>query len=298
MAHAVRRQEHAGPDLAERGRLLVDRDPQAVCDQRIGGEQAADAAADNHDMRPGLHHHRLPVDTGRMRWILTRIEAILRSKTPTAGKKWACGWQTQALICRSVAIALVLLALSAPPRSARAEDYPDRTVKIIVPFPGRRNGRCRPAARRRLAVAQMGPARSDREPHRRGRQHRRRTRLSLGPRRLHVASAPPPPLVINHNLYPNLEFDPPQFEPVIVMAHVPNALIVNPDNVKAASVAELIAYLQANPEQGHLRHAGQRHDLASHVRDVSDDGRGEAAARPLSRVGAGACRVWSPAMSI
>ena len=38
-----------------------------------------------------------------------------------------------------------------------------------------------------------------------------------------LLSAPPPPLVINQNLYPKLGFDPTQFEPIIVMAHVPNA---------------------------------------------------------------------------
>ena len=54
-----------------------------------------------------------------------------------------------------------------------------------------------------------------------------------------LLSSPPPPLVINQNLYPNLGFDPAKFEPIIVMAHVPNALIVNPKNLKASSVPEL-----------------------------------------------------------
>ena len=52
-----------------------------------------------------------------------------------------------------------------------------------------------------------------------------------------LLSSPPPPLVINQNLYPKLGFDPTKFEPIIVMAQVPNALIVNPNNVKASSVA-------------------------------------------------------------
>ena len=51
-----------------------------------------------------------------------------------------------------------------------------------------------------------------------------------------LLSSPPPPLVINHNLYPKLGFDPTKFEPIIVMAQVPNALIVNPNSVKASSV--------------------------------------------------------------
>ena len=56
MAHAVRRQEHAGPDFAKSGRLFINRDPVAVCDQSICSEQAADAAANDHDLGSRLHH--------------------------------------------------------------------------------------------------------------------------------------------------------------------------------------------------------------------------------------------------
>jgi tripartite-type tricarboxylate transporter receptor subunit TctC len=54
-------------------------------------------------------------------------------------------------------------------------------------------------------------------------------------------------LVINQNLYPHLEFDPRQFVPIIVMARVPNALVVNPDKIAANNINEFIAYAQANP---------------------------------------------------
>ena len=64
-----------------------------------------------------------------------------------------------------------------------------------------------------------------------------------------LLSSPPPPLVINQNLYPKLGFDPTKFEPIIVMAQVPNALIVNPDNIKASSVPELIEYLKGNSDK-------------------------------------------------
>src|SRR5205823_1311309 len=65
-------------------------------------------------------------------------------------------------------------------------------------------------------------------------------------RRLLLAS-PPPPLVINQNLYPHLEFDPRQFVPIVVMARVPNALVINPDKIAASNIKEFIAYTQANP---------------------------------------------------
>src|ERR1019366_4303258 len=59
LAHAVRCQEHPGPDLAESGGLLIDRTPEAVCDQRVRSEQAADSASNDHDidLRSRLHHH-------------------------------------------------------------------------------------------------------------------------------------------------------------------------------------------------------------------------------------------------
>ena len=78
-----------------------------------------------------------------------------------------------------------------------------------------------------------------------------------------LLSAPPPPLVINQNLYPKLGFDPTKFEPVIVMAQVPNALIVNPDKIKAANLAELIDYLNQNPDK--VTSATQGNGTTSHL---------------------------------
>ena len=48
MAYRVRRCENAGTDLAERRRLLVDRDVQALRNERVGGEKPANTATDNH----------------------------------------------------------------------------------------------------------------------------------------------------------------------------------------------------------------------------------------------------------
>src|ERR1700709_1016598 len=44
-----------------------------------------------------------------------------------------------------------------------------------------------------------------------------------------LLSAPPPPLVINQNLYPKLGFDPSEFVPIVVMVRVPNSLVVTPN---------------------------------------------------------------------
>jgi tripartite-type tricarboxylate transporter receptor subunit TctC len=63
-----------------------------------------------------------------------------------------------------------------------------------------------------------------------------------------LLSAPPPPLVINHNLYPKLGFNPTEFVPIVIMGRVPNALVVHP-GAPFNSVAELISYAKANPEK-------------------------------------------------
>jgi hypothetical protein len=78
-----------------------------------------------------------------------------------------------------------------------------------------------------------------------------------------LLSSPPPPLVINQNLYRNLSFHPLKFEPVIVSAMVPNALIVNPNNVKASNVSELIEYLKNNPDK--VTSATQGNGTTSHL---------------------------------
>ena len=104
-----------------------------------------------------------------------------------------------------------------------------------------------------------------------------------------LLSAPPPPLVINQNLYPKLAFDPTQFVPISVMGIVPNALVVNPQKI-AATHGRGLHRLRARRNPGKISAATQGNgiDLASHLRAVSDDGGGEVPAGAVSRLGAGA----------
>ena len=103
-----------------------------------------------------------------------------------------------------------------------------------------------------------------------------------------LLSSPPPPLVINQNSYPKLGFDPAKFEPVVVMAQVPNALIVNPKKLKASSVSELIDYLAKDPGHGHGCHTGQWDDPASCGCTLPGDGQGATAFHIVSRIGTSA----------
>src|ERR1700742_1428511 len=124
---------------------------------------------------------------------------------------------------------LLVLASALPGGHARAQDYPDRTVKIIVPFPAggtadavprlvadwlsRKWGQPVVIENRTGAAGNIGAE----------------AVFRAAPDGYTLLSAPPPPLVINQSLYPKLAFDPAKFEPIIVMAQVPNSLIVNPN---------------------------------------------------------------------
>jgi tripartite-type tricarboxylate transporter receptor subunit TctC len=162
---------------------------------------------------------------------------------------WSCTWPWVVAGRSVIALALVFALSALVTSSARADDYPNRPVKIIVPFAAggtadaiprlvgdwlsRKWGQPVVIENRTGAAGNIG---ADFVYH-------------SDPDGYTLLSSPPPPLVINQNLYPKLGFDPAKFEPVIVMAHVPNALIVNPRTIKATSVAELIDYLQQNPDK-------------------------------------------------
>src|SRR6266436_1132453 len=162
----------------------------------------------------------------------------------------------------AIALALCLAASNGFTSLARADGYPDRTVKIIVPFPA---GGTADAVPRLVA---------DRLSRKWGQpvviENRTGAAGNIGaevawrsaPDGYTLLSAPPPPLVINQSLYPKLGFDPAKFVPIVIMGRVPNALVVNP-KLPQASVAELIAYAKANP--GKLTSATQGNGTTSHL---------------------------------
>jgi tripartite-type tricarboxylate transporter receptor subunit TctC len=146
---------------------------------------------------------------------------------------------------------------------AHAQDYPDHTVKIIVPFPAGGTADAVPRiVAEWLSRKWKQPVVIDNRTGAAGNIGAEAAYRSE-PDGYTLLSAPPPPLVINQNLYPKLSYDPAKFEPIIVMAQVPNALIVNPDKVKATSVAELIEYLRSNPDK--VTSATQGNGTTSHL---------------------------------
>src|SRR3954464_1431919 len=164
---------------------------------------------------------------------------------------------------QAVALSLLLALVTSISQRAGAENYPDRPVKIVVPFAAggtadaiprfvgdwlsRKWGQPVVIENRTGAAGNIG---SDFAYH-------------SAPDGYTLLSSPPPPLVINQNLYSNLGFDPAKFEPIIVMAHVPNALMVNPKNLRSSSVPELIGFLRKKPDS--MTAATQGSGTTSHL---------------------------------
>src|SRR6516165_9235310 len=143
-----------------------------------------------------------------------------------------------------IGVALALAAILAAPPEGRAQDYPSRAVKIIVPFPAGGTADVMPRIFSDWLSKKWG--------HPVVIENRTGAAGNIGaeavakadPDGYTLLAAPPPPLVINQNLYPRLGFDPTEFVPI-------------------ASVAELIAYAKANP--GKLTCATQGNGTTSHL---------------------------------
>jgi tripartite-type tricarboxylate transporter receptor subunit TctC len=166
----------------------------------------------------------------------------------------------QRVIARAGVIAMFSLAAVA---AFGAQDYPTRSVRIIVPFPAGGTADLMPRIVadwlsrkwKQAVVIENKPGAAG--------NIGAEAAYYADPDGYTLLSAPPPPLVINQSLYPKLGFDPTAFVPISVMGIVPNALVVNPNKVAAKSVAELIAYARANP--GKLTSATQGNGTTSHL---------------------------------
>ena len=131
--------------------------------------------------------------------------------------------------------------------SLHAQDYPARVVKIAVPFPAGGTADVMPRILAQWLSRKWGQSVIIENHTGAGGNIGAELIAKSAPDGYTLLASPPPPLVINQSLYPHLEFDPLQFVPIVVMARVPNALVVNPDKIAANNVKEFIAYAQANP---------------------------------------------------
>jgi tripartite-type tricarboxylate transporter receptor subunit TctC len=146
--------------------------------------------------------------------------------------------------------------------AAQAQDYPSRAVKIIVPFPAGGTADVMPRIFTEWLAKKWGqPVVIENRTGAAGNIGAEAV-AKADPDGYTLLAAPPPPLVINHNLYPKLGYDPTEFVPIVIMGRVPNALVVNA-KLPFASVADVISYAKANP--GKLTCATQGNGTTSHL---------------------------------
>jgi len=157
---------------------------------------------------------------------------------------------------------LALAGLLAMPPAA-AQDYPTRPVKIVVPFPAGGTADAMPRMIGDFLSRKWGQPVIIENRTGAGGNIGAEAAFKSEPDGYTLLSAPPPPLVINQNLYPKLGYDPLAFEPIIVISRVPNSLVVNPKNIAANTVAEFINYAHAHPAM--ITSATQGNGTTSHL---------------------------------
>ncbi len=155
---------------------------------------------------------------------------------------------------------LLTLLLAAPAYGQAA--YPQKPVRVIVPFPagGSNDTLCRIAGDK-LSTAWNQPVIIDNKPGAGG-NIGAEVAYRAEPDGYTLLCAPPPPLAINHNLYKSLSYDPSKFVPITVLALVPNVITARKD-FPAESAKELVAYAKANP--GQVTYASQGNGSTSHL---------------------------------
>lgn len=164
---------------------------------------------------------------------------------------------------RTIAWAIVVGVASFAAVPVAAQDYPARAVKIVVPFPAGGTADAVPRLVGDFLSRKWGqPVLIENKPGAGGNIGADLV-AKADPDGYTLLSTPPPPLVVNQNLYPKLSFDPTTFVPVVLIARVPSALVVNPQKVPEKTVAEIIARAKADP--GKLTSATQGNGTTSHL---------------------------------
>jgi tripartite-type tricarboxylate transporter receptor subunit TctC len=161
-------------------------------------------------------------------------------------------------LCGAVVVAIALAAMP-----AAADDYPSRSVRIVVPFPAGGTADAIPRLIGDWLSRKWGqPVVIENKAGAAGNIGAEAVANSE-PDGYTLLSSPPPPLVVNQNLYPKLGFDPSAFVPISVMAVVPTALVVNPGRIAVSTVPDFIAMARASP--GKITAATQGNGTTSHL---------------------------------
>ena len=163
-----------------------------------------------------------------------------------------------------VKLATALAATLTLSAAAYAQDFPSRTVKIIVPFPPGGTADAMPRIVAEFLSRKWGQPVIIENRAGAGGNTGADAAYHSDPDGYTLFASPPPPLVINQNLYAKLPFDPAQFIPLAVMGKVPNALLTNSPKLKdVKTVAEFVAYAKAHP--GELNSGTQGVGTTAHL---------------------------------
>ena len=149
----------------------------------------------------------------------------------------------------------VFLVLAFIPAQAMAQEaYPNRPVRIVIPFPAGSalDGLTRVIAEQlqglwgqgvvvENVVGGGGNVGADRV-------------FRAEPDGYTLLAAPPGPLSFNNFLFKDTRYDPTAFVPVALMGSVPNALIIR-KSIEASTIGDFLALLRANP--GKFNYASQ-----------------------------------------
>jgi tripartite-type tricarboxylate transporter receptor subunit TctC len=161
------------------------------------------------------------------------------------------------------ALVLVVMALTPLAGRAVADDYPIRTVKIVVPFPAGGSADAIPRLIAQYLSKKWGQSVIIENKAGAGGNIGAEAAYRSEPDGYTLLSTPPPPLAMNQSLYPSLSFEPAKFEPIIITTQIPTGLQVNPDKIKANTLPDLIAYLKQNPDK--VTVATQGNGTTSHL---------------------------------
>ena len=145
------------------------------------------------------------------------------------------------------AVLLALVALSAAPSSLRAQDFPSRPIRLVVPFaPGGSTDIIARAVSQKMSERLGQPVVIDNKPG---------AATTVGTEFVaraapdgHTLLLVPVPFVTTQYTFPKLGYDSRRdFAPISLMITIPLVIAVNPSKVQAKSLSELVAAMKAQP---------------------------------------------------
>ncbi len=150
---------------------------------------------------------------------------------------------------------LVVLLVAAPAPALAQADFPNRSIKIVVPVAAGGTADLLPRIIGEKLTARWGQPVVI--------ENKTGGALHLGTEAVYRAepdgytllAAPQSPIVLSQSLYSKLSYDPASFVPVTVMGRLSYVLVVNP-RLPVKTLAEFVAYAKANPGKLNFGSAG------------------------------------------